>query len=44
MSMKNALTQRQVKHLQSQLDEKHDELESAVIQSDVWRSKFLASK
>lgn len=44
MTMKHALTERQIKKLQSQLDEKFEELESAVIQSDVWRSKFLASK
>ena len=44
MSMKHALTERQVKRLQHQLNETCEELEIAMIQSDVWRSKFLASK
>ena len=44
MSMRHALTERQLTRLQSQLDETREELEIASIQSDVWRSKFLASK
>ena len=44
MTLKHALTERQVKRLQNQLEELKEELETTIIQSDVWRSKFLASK
>jgi len=44
MTLKHALTERQVKRLQNQLEELQEELETTTIQSDVWRSKFLASK
>ena len=44
MSLENALTEREAKKLQNRLDEKQEELESVTIQSDVWRSKFLASR
>ena len=42
--MKHALTERQMKKIQDELGEKEEELEISIIQSDVWRSKFLASK
>ena len=34
----------ELSHLRNVLDEDREEVEQAMIQADVWRSKFLASR
>ena len=42
--MKKALTEEELKRLLEKFEDKTEVVESLVIQCDVWRSKFLASK